>query len=102
MSGGLSEGPPPERFVASTSIYGAGSAILVNAVPLSPPFRIEAIGPSGLRDRFLASPSYLARVARRIEAYGLQFASEPRDELVLPEYVGNTQMRWGAPVSEAE
>ena len=102
VSGGLSEGPPPERLVASSSIYGAGSAILVNAVPLSPPFRIEAIGPAGLHDRFLANPSYLARVARRIEAYGLQFASEARDEVVLPEYVGNTQMRWGAPVSEPQ
>jgi uncharacterized protein YlxW (UPF0749 family) len=102
ISGGLSEGPPPERLVASSSIYGAGAAILVNAVPLSPPFRVEAVGPEGLHDRFLAHPSYLARVARRIEAYGLQFASEARDEVDLPGYVGNTQMRWGAPVSEAE
>jgi uncharacterized protein YlxW (UPF0749 family) len=102
IAGGLSEGPAPERLVATTSIYGAGAAILVNAVPLSPPFRIEAIGPAGLHDRFLAHPSYLARVARRIEAYGLQFASEARDELTMPEYVGNTRMRWGAPVPEGD
>jgi uncharacterized protein YlxW (UPF0749 family) len=101
ISGGLTAGPPPpERLVASTSIYGAGSAILVNAVALSPPFRIEAIGPEGLHDRFLAHPSFLARVARRIEAYGLEFASEPRDELRLPEFIGNTRLRWGAPLSE--
>jgi uncharacterized protein YlxW (UPF0749 family) len=98
ISGGLTEGPPPERLVASSSIYGAGAAILVNAVPLSPPFRIEAVGPEGLHDRFLGHPSYLGRVAQRIEAYGLQFASEARDELTLPEFIGNTRMRWGAPV----
>jgi uncharacterized protein YlxW (UPF0749 family) len=102
ISGGLSEGPAPERLVATTSIYGAGAAILVNAVPLSPPFRIEAIGPEGLHERFLAHPGYLARVARRIDAYGLQFASEARDEISMPEYVGNTRMRWGAPISEAD
>ena len=100
ISGGLTQGPEPERLVATSSIYGAGSAILVNAVALSPPFRIEAIGPAGLHDRFLANPSYLARVARRIDAYGLEFASEPRDEVTVPGYVGNTRMRWGAPVSE--
>lgn len=99
ISGGLTEGPPPERLVATSSIYGAGAAILVNAVPLSPPFRIEAVGPQGLHQRFLGHPSYLGRVAQRIEAYGLQFASEARDELTLPEFIGNTRMRWGAPLA---
>jgi len=103
ISGGAAEGgPPAERLVASTSIYGAGSAILVNDVPLSPPYRIEAIGPDGLRDRFLAHPTYLARVARRIDAYGLQFASEARDELTLPAFIGNTRLRWGTPMPEAD
>jgi len=98
ISGGLTEGPPPERLVATSSIYGAGAAILVNAVPLSPPFRIEAVGPEGLHDRFHGRPSFIGRVAQRIEAYGLQFASEARDEVTLPAFIGNTRMRWGAPV----
>ena len=103
ISGGATEGGPlAERLVSSTSIYGAGSAILVNDVPLSPPYRIEAIGPDGLRDRFLAHPTYLARVARRIDAYGLQFASEARDELTLPAFIGNTRLRWGTPMPEAD
>ena len=92
----------PSGWWPRTSIYGVGSAILVNTAFLSPPFRIEAIGPDGLHDRFLADPSYLARVARRIEAYGLQFASEPRDELTLPAFIGNTRLRWGVPREEAE
>lgn len=103
IAGGAGDAAPDaERLVATTSIYGAGSAILVNAVPLSPPFRIEAIGPTGLHDRFLAHPGYLGRVARRIEAYGLQFASEPRDDVVLPRFLGNTRLRWGAPASEVD
>ena len=100
IAGGTAEGVPAERLVATTSIYGVGSSILVNTAFLSPPFRIEAIGPAGLHDRFLAHPTYLARVARRIEGYGLRFAAEPRDELTLPAFVGNTRLRWGAPVSE--
>lgn len=101
IAGGAS-GVDAERVVATTSIDGAGSAILVNAARLTPPYRIEAIGPAGLLDRFLAHPTYLARVARRIEAYGLQFAHEARDEVTLPAFIGNTRMRWGAPVAEGE
>jgi uncharacterized protein YlxW (UPF0749 family) len=102
IAGGSAEGVSTnaERLVATSSIYGVGSSILVNTAFLSPPFRIEAIGPDGLHDRFLAHPSYLGRVARRIEAFGLQFASEPRDEVTLPAFIGNTRLRWGAPISD--
>jgi len=102
ISGGGTTNATGERMVATTSIYGVGSSILVNTAFLSPPFRIEAIGPVGLHDRFLAHPSYIGRVAQRIEAYGLQFASEARDELTLPEFRGNTQLRWGATVAEED
>jgi uncharacterized protein YlxW (UPF0749 family) len=102
IAGGATEGgPPAERLVATTSIYGVGSAILINDARLSPPYRIEAIGPAGLRDRFLAHPSFLARVQRRIDTYGLQFASEARDDLMLAAFIGNTRLRWGAPLAEA-
>ncbi len=103
IAGGGSEGRvPAERVVSTTSIDGAGNAILVNEARLTPPYRIEAIGPEGLLDRFLSNPIYLSRVARRIEAFGLQFAHEARDEVTLPAFIGNTRMRWGAPVSEGD
>ena len=101
ISGG-GPGAPSERLVTTTSIYGVGASILVNTAFLSPPFRIEAIGPEGLADRFLAHPSYLTRVSERIEAYGLQFAWEARDEVALPGFIGNTRLRYGAPLLEEE
>ncbi len=102
IAGGSADGVSTnaERLVATSSIYGVGSSILVNTAFLSPPFRIEAIGPEGLHDRFLAQPSYLTRVSKRIEAFGLQFASEARDEVTLPGFIGNTRLRWGAPVGD--
>jgi uncharacterized protein YlxW (UPF0749 family) len=99
ITGGATEGAPAERLVATSSIYGVGASILVNTAFLSPPFRIEAIGPEGLHDRFLSDPTYLSRVAQRIEVYGLQFASEARGDLTLPEFRGNARLRWGAPVA---
>ena len=102
IAGGAAEGVAPERIVATTSIDGAGPAILVNSARLTPPYRIEAIGPEGLHDRFLAHPNYQTRIAPRIDAYSLQFASEPRDDMILPRFIGNTSLRWGVPVTEAD
>lgn len=99
ISGSLTEGAPSARLVSTTSIVGAGAAILVNGVPLSPPYRIQAIGPEGLGDRFLAHPAFL-RVDARVDAFELQFASEARGEVTISGFVGNTRMQWGAPVRE--
>jgi uncharacterized protein YlxW (UPF0749 family) len=89
-----------ERLVATTSIYGAGATILLNTRLHPPPYRFEAIGPEGLNDRFLAHPTFRGGVGQRIDAYGLEFASEPADELTLPAFVGNTAFRWGVPVED--
>jgi len=87
-----------ERLVATSSIYGVGESILVNTAFLSPRFRIEAIGPDGLLDRFTANPAFVGRVARRIDVFGLEFATAPADNLRLPAFVGNTRFRWAVPV----
>jgi uncharacterized protein YlxW (UPF0749 family) len=89
-----------ERLVATSSIYGVGASILVNTAFLSPPFRVEAIGPDELHDRFLAHPAYLGRVARRIDAFGLEFASASQADLSLPAFIGTTRLRWAVPAEE--
>jgi len=90
-----------ERLVATSSIYGVGASVLVNTSFLSPPFRIQAIGPEGLLDRFLQNEAFRGRVAQRIDFFGLEFATEPSDELRLPAFIGNTRFRWAVPAEEA-
>ncbi|HEX9737653.1 MAG TPA: DUF881 domain-containing protein [Candidatus Limnocylindria bacterium] len=90
-----------ERLVATSSIYGVGSAVLVNTAFLSPPFRIEAIGPGDLEERFRLDAAYLGRVAQRIEAFDLEFATLSADDLQLPGFIGSTSLRWAVPVEEA-
>jgi len=90
-----------ERLVATSSIYGVGASVLVNTAFLSPPFRVEAIGPEGLHDRFESNPAFQGRVAQRIEAFGLEFASEAADQLELAAFIGNTRFRWAVPSEEA-
>jgi len=90
-----------ERLVASSSMYGVGSSILVNTAFLSPPFRVEAVGTPGLLERFLQSPAYVGRVAQRIDFFGLEFATESADQLELPAFIANTRLRWAVPSGEA-
>jgi len=90
-----------ERLVATSSIYGVGSAVLVNTAFLSPPFRIEAIGPGELEERFRVDAAYLGRVAQRIEAFDLEFATLSADDLQLPAFIGSTSLRWAVPLDEA-
>lgn len=73
------------RVTALTAIRMAGSAITVDFVSLSPPYRVEAIGdPETLQARF-------ARTAAAVwwqfirDNYGVRFEiSQPRGELRLP------------------
>lgn len=87
-----------ERLVANSSIYGVGASVLVNTAFLSPPFRIEAIGPEGLLERVETNDAFRGRVRQRIDAYGLEYASQAADSLELPAFVGNTRFRWAVPV----
>ena len=90
-----------ERLVATSSIYGVGASILVNTAFLSPPFRIEAIGSDGLLERFSENRAFKSRVAQRISAFGLEFATQAADTLDLPAFVGNTRFRWAVPTDGA-
>jgi uncharacterized protein YlxW (UPF0749 family) len=90
-----------ERLVATSSIYGVGASVLVNTAFLSPPFRIEAIGSEGLIDRFTTDAAFRGRVAQRIDAFGLEFASQAADSLDLDAFIGNTRFRWAVPTEEA-
>lgn len=100
ISGSLTAGAPTVRLVSTTAIVGAGGGIFVNGIPLSPPFRIQAIGPEGLHDQFRAHPAFIGRVERRIDTFELQFISEASNEVTIRGFVGNTRMNWGAPVQD--
>jgi uncharacterized protein YlxW (UPF0749 family) len=89
-----------ERLVATSSIYAVGAAVLVNTAFLSPPFRIEAIGATGLLERFQTNPAFDGRVGQRITAFGLEFATQAVDSLDLPAFIGNTRFRWAVPSAE--
>lgn len=73
------------RIVATSPIRAAGDTIVVNFRPVSPPYRVEAIGAD--REAFAAS-EISRRFARWTKLFGLGFRVREERELSLPAYTG--------------
>lgn len=72
------------RLTARSAIRTAGSAILVNLRPVSPPYVVEAIGsPNTLAARF-AETGATARLRAAAAVFGIGFAAIPVDSVTLP------------------
>ncbi|MFS8497588.1 MAG: DUF881 domain-containing protein [Micromonosporaceae bacterium] len=76
------------RLTSTSTIRNASGAILVNRLPVAPPYLVIAVGPDDLADRFLAS-----RAARYLEAlagrYGISYEIRSEDHLSLPAAVSS-------------
>ena len=91
-----------QRVSSTTAIRTAGSAVLVDFRPLSPPYRITALGdPEQLRTRVEVAESgeYLADISSR---YGIQLAWEPGEELTVPARAVGTLREASVPGAEPE
>jgi uncharacterized protein YlxW (UPF0749 family) len=89
-----------ERLVATSSIYAVGPAVLVNDSPVSPPYRIEAIGPAEQMRRGVETSPRLARLRRAASLYGIGLAVEPVSELQVNAYQGTLTFRYAEPLSD--
>jgi uncharacterized protein YlxW (UPF0749 family) len=83
------------RVVATTSVRAAGDTIVVNFRPLTPPYKVTAVGAD--RQRF--SSSEIAQRMRRWKGlFGLGFALRTLDSVTVPSYAGRVGISVGAPV----
>lgn len=85
-----------ERIVGSTSIYGAGSTILVNNTRLSPPYEVRALGNASYLYELLSNPGVLYGLKSRVKQYGLQLNIQRADALTLPAYKGALTLRYAS------
>jgi uncharacterized protein YlxW (UPF0749 family) len=86
------------RVVATTSIRAAGETIVVNFRPLSPPYRLEAIGADN--EKFGASE--IARRMRRWRTqFGLGFSTSRADALTLAPFAGRVGIDVATPEEAA-
>jgi uncharacterized protein YlxW (UPF0749 family) len=85
------------RLVATTPIRAAGGTIVVNFRPLSPPFKVTAIGAD--RRRF-ASSDIARRFQRWTQLFGLGFTIQERASVTVPAYTGRVAISSAAPEDE--
>lgn len=82
------------RLVATTPIRSAGDTIIVNFRPLSPPYRIAAIG----ADRTAFDRSDIAsRFRRWTKLFGLEYRVSSSSNLVTPGYTGRVAITTAQP-----
>jgi uncharacterized protein YlxW (UPF0749 family) len=83
------------RLVATSPIRAAGDTIIVNFRPLSPPYRVVAIGAD--RKRFEES-TIARRFDRWTRLFGLGFSVDADDDLEVPAYTGRVGINNAIPV----
>lgn len=87
-----------QRVVARTAIRCVGPTIMVNSVPVVPPYEIVAIGDSGTMAGGLNMPGGYLDDLRMTDP--TMFRLDKRARLVAPAYTGSTEVRWAKPVPE--
>lgn len=71
-----------QRVTAQTAIRSAAGAILVNYRPLKPPYRVEAIGPPDLAQRFATTPD-AQELASVSQQFGIGLETSSVDRITL-------------------
>ena len=82
------------RLVATTPIRAAGGTIVVNFRPLSPPYRVAAIGADRLR---FETSDIARRFQRWTELFGLGFTVSERTSVSVPGYTGRVSITVATP-----
>ena len=85
-----------QRLTAQTAIRQAGGAILVDYRPLSPPYTIDAIGPSSLGSAFTTGETGQVFVTDH-QLYGLGFTVDDHQRLTLPS-AANVAVHYAKPL----
>ncbi|HEX2851031.1 MAG TPA: DUF881 domain-containing protein [Acidimicrobiales bacterium] len=83
------------RLVATTPIRAAGDTIIVNFRPLSPPYRVVAIGAT--RTEYDRS-EIASRFRRWTKLFGLEYRVSSASNLTVPGYTGRVAISTAQPV----
>lgn len=89
-----------QRLGATSTIRTAGSAILVDFRPVTSPYRVSAIGPGGMRDRFDGSATS-ARYQDFAKRYRMGFSVSTSGKLTMPAAPDSSLRYAHPPASES-
>jgi uncharacterized protein YlxW (UPF0749 family) len=98
-AGAEAEAVNGQRIVSTTAIRCVGPAIQVNAVPLTPPFKIAAIGKAQTLAEALNMPGGITDQLKDTDPAMISIAL--KDKTVLPAYDGATAFKYARPISDS-
>lgn len=88
-----------ERLISTTGIKCVGNTVVLDGVPYSPPYRIEAIGDPNTLDYALSTSSDVSTYGRYAAAYGLGLEVDRADTLTAKPYAGTIGLAYAVPAN---
>ncbi len=82
-----------QRLVSTSGIKCVGSTVVIDGVPYSPPYVIEAIGPSSRLHVGLDESSQVTVYREYVERFDLGLKIETVSSLTAPAYTGQVDLR---------
>jgi len=85
------------RLISTTGIKCVGNTVVLDGVPYSPPYVIEAIGDQSALDRALSTSSDVRTYDKYVRAYDLGLKIEKPDRLTAKPYAGAVGLKYATP-----
>jgi len=83
-----------QRLISTTGIKCVGSTVVLDGVPYSPPYVIEAIGDREALDYALATSPEVTTYGKYSTTYGLGLKVESRNQLTAKPYAGTVGLKY--------
>jgi uncharacterized protein YlxW (UPF0749 family) len=87
-----------QRLISTTGIKCVGNTVVLEGVPYSPPYRIEAVGEVSALWAGLSDSRSVQIYNDYVDAYGLGLSIEEADNLEIPGYDVTPELRWAEPI----
>ncbi len=87
-----------QRLISTTGIKCVGNTVVLEGVPYSPPYRIEAVGDVSALRAGLEQSRSVQIYNEYVDAYGLGLSVDDADDLTIPGYDVTPELRWAEPI----
>jgi uncharacterized protein YlxW (UPF0749 family) len=87
-----------QRLISTTGIKCVGNTVVLEGVPYSPPYRIEAVGDVSAMRAGLDDSRSVQIYNDYVDVYGLGLSVDDADSLDIPGYDVAPELRWAEPI----
>lgn len=88
-----------QRLISTTGIKCVGNTVVLDGVPYSPPYVIEAVGDIGDMQAALEASSSVEVYKEYVDKYDLGLDQETASDLEIPAYRGTPDINYAEPIT---